>query len=572
MPRTRVILFLALIAGIPLLPFVLEGGGWPECHESVRYFLLFEHFRDAIGAGIPYPRWLPELHGGLGYPTFVFYQPGFFYWQLPFAQLTNDPLWIVYLSLYGLFALGAGGAWLLARQVGGDLGGYIGAVLFMLTPYAFVNLYWRCDLSELAAMLIMPWPFALTLWLNRRLEKTDRPVLPICLALIAALTALFYSHPVGLVFALPVFAIFVLWLGADRKSKAGMRLWFSAGCSVCIALALSAPYWATVIEMSRHVNLQAAFRGHYVPEKHFAQFTDFIMPRWSVTDLKYSQLGLPHLVMAVTGAIALRRDRVVQFAFVALLLLMLAMTETASALWSLPMLRTMQFPWRIMSVVATIQVLCAGGIVRFLPARRSLRFWVLAAALGTSVGWYHVQFQFIGSTSLISRESVTARRKRDTKALQAYAQADEFRPRWAPRDHVPRASGQPLLVAPAPAQVVKLSRSSADRLRYQVSARDPVTLTIRQFYLPGWRVEIDGKPIPDAALRRDVSRIDGTIQFTMPKGTHRIEAWYEGPVGWRRRNLLILFFVFAGLAILGFLDWRGHTRRKPWPTTEPAGR
>ena len=78
-----VILFFAVL---PLLP-MLRGWYWPATHDTLRYGILLDHFTAAFREGILYPRWLPELMGGYGYPEFVFYQPGFFYLALPFDLL-----------------------------------------------------------------------------------------------------------------------------------------------------------------------------------------------------------------------------------------------------------------------------------------------------------------------------------------------------------------------------------------------------------------------------------------------------------------------------------------------------
>ena len=64
--------------------------GLPDSHEHLRYPVLTLHFQDAFESGIFYPRWMPDLAGGYGYPTFLFYQPAFFYLSLCFYYLTGS--------------------------------------------------------------------------------------------------------------------------------------------------------------------------------------------------------------------------------------------------------------------------------------------------------------------------------------------------------------------------------------------------------------------------------------------------------------------------------------------------
>lgn len=572
MLRMRVTLVLALLAGIPMVPFALQGGSWPVCHDTVRYFMLFDHFREAVGSGILYPRWLPELHGGFGYPTFVIYQPGFFFWKLPFSAFIGHPLWTTYASLYGLFLIGATGAWLLGRRLSEASGGYFAATLFMLTPYTFVELYIRCDLSELTALLVAPWPFALTAMLRERVRAGDRPAWPLCVGLVVALAALIYSHPVGLVLIFPVYAAFALWLGFGLEPATRLRLWLSASCTIFVALALSAPYWATIVEMLPYVNITAAFRDYYVPERHFVDFSDYVLPQFDRERVVFGQLGLPHLIAAMLGAFALRRNRAALFGISALALMLVLMSELAGPFWTLPIFRNMQFPWRMMCAVATLQVLCASGVVRLLPRHAVAKWLIVVGFFGASLVWYHAQFGYVAESAAISRELLSARRARDAERIWSYVAKDEYRPRWGVRHHPIRRPGEPMLVAPADARLRALPSSTKWRLRYQFDASRRVIVAIRQFYLPGWRVEIDGKPVGESTLRSQLDPGDGTMRVAVPAGGHRLEAWYDGPPGWQRRNLVILIITLAGLCLFGYLDWcaAGGTKRRGLRGTRAA--
>ena len=58
----------------------------------IRYAYLLEAFRDYTADGIWYPRWIHNLYGGYGYPTFLLYQPGFWFFSLPFIWLAHSPV------------------------------------------------------------------------------------------------------------------------------------------------------------------------------------------------------------------------------------------------------------------------------------------------------------------------------------------------------------------------------------------------------------------------------------------------------------------------------------------------
>ena len=100
---------LVVLAVLVLLPTIL-GGDWFDSHESGRYVALIDHFHRAFFAGNLYPRWIPDLYGGYGYPTFCFYPSGFLFFTLPFAFLGRYPLYTLYATTLLLLYLGALGA------------------------------------------------------------------------------------------------------------------------------------------------------------------------------------------------------------------------------------------------------------------------------------------------------------------------------------------------------------------------------------------------------------------------------------------------------------------------------
>ena len=69
-------------------------------------------------------------------------------------------------------------------------------------------------------------------------------------------------------------------------------------------------------------------------------------------------------------------------------------------------------------------------------------------------------------------------------------------------------------------------------------------ITIRQLYMEGWRVLVNGVPA------EPFSMADGTIgvQF-LAAGEYDLQAYYDGPTGWQWRNAMIVLVLMAA----GFL-------------------
>jgi hypothetical protein len=121
-PGVRPGVGVAVPAWLPglLVAVLLTLPAWaPFLRPDLNLWQLFDgssHLRKAwllaqlIKDGNWYPRWIPDLYGGYGYPTFTFYAPATYYLTLALALLPR-------IGLYEAFqVLGAGGA---AAIVGG---------------------------------------------------------------------------------------------------------------------------------------------------------------------------------------------------------------------------------------------------------------------------------------------------------------------------------------------------------------------------------------------------------------------------------------------------------------------
>jgi len=541
-----------LIAFSALIP-IISANVWPRTHEGVRYILLFDEFKEAFSKGILYPRWLPDAAGGYGYPNFLYYQPGFFFAALPFANLPGYPLTTMYAALIFLFFLGAAGVYKLCRELSGQLIGLFCAILFLLTPYLYVNLYVRGALSELMAMLLCPWAVYFLILLKKRIEANffqTGAMVGIALSLLAVII----SHPTTTMFFLPVFCLIALYISSDLGSLKKVFL-LKVFLSLGLALVLSSPYWFTVLEMKKYLNLTSALSGYYSAKLHvvyipqlFSRFWGFGYSTLGANDGMSFQLGLPHFLLALSGMILFRKDKLIRIVFALYILLILLMTNFSSVLWQkVGLLRYVQFPWRILSVTAILQIICISGMknMSFFSKEKKIERIVLLCILILSAVWYFRVFQ-INKNPIRGPFALETFRKQKLQEFYTYTSENEFLPNIASRDfiHQPRGDSA-LIVLDPPGQIKELSGSNHYRMRYEITNAVPTQVVINQFYLPGWKVSVDGQAIRTKDLEEGISK-DGRIKFALPIAkNHRLEAYYEGPPGWRTRNKIILILTFA---------------------------
>lgn len=537
---------------------------WPASHEQARYILLFDQFRDAFLNGVFYPRWLADACGGYGYPTFVFYQPAFFFWCLPFCFLPGYPLITMYLSLIALLFLGGAGVYKLCREISDPLVGLFCTLFFFLTSYLYVELYVRGCLSELMAMLLLAWPIFFLLRLKRGIAQNLSPIGPIS-GMVISLFAVIISHPATTLFFLGSFPLLVLYLSLDLK-QARARFIIQAALSLVMAPVFSCPYWLTILQMKKYIHTQVAVSGAYAAQLHVVYFKQLFSRFWSFGvsgpglswDGMSFQLGLPHFILASLGFIAARRERIIQASYVVYLGLILLMLPVSIPLWkNIYYLRFVQFPWRILSVTAVLQIICISGLKKILPASALKKGLICLALLFVSFFWHSNQFR-VSPQKLDINWEFKRHSQGKLDQFYTYTQCNEFMPNTVKVAVAKPRGSQPLVVLEPSGQAEQLKGSSNYRLRYSLKTEADSSLLINQFYIPGWRIIVDGADIPRQEIEDNLT-VDGRMQLKLSEGTHTLRAFYDGPPGWRLRNIIM------AILALGFISFcfRENKYRQP---------
>lgn len=590
-PRRREVLGLARLAA-PAALLVVTGlvvawqaaRGWPYTHEGLRYPILSEHFTEAMHTGQLWPRWLPEINGGYGYPTFVYYPPLVFFLASALRLLTGDVL----LALWGVcfVALGAGavGAYALGAHGGRRTLGLLAGLVYLVTPYVWVNLLVRGDLCELLAMGLVPWAlFGLRL-VGERGRGGGRIGAPLVgLALVGALVIL--AHPITALLLAPslvVCALFVCGpIGARTGQPVGSAHWDLAlllriGLAGIAAAALATPYWQPVIALRDAVQSQGAFHGFFAPERHTLSVLQLLHGRWGfrgsmadTTDDDMSfELGGLQLLVALGGVIVGRREPFVRGFWVALVLSLAVTTRSFGWFWRLPLLAQMQFPWRMLAVTSGLlvglgaglrglRVFSAGGRVSAVAVVAILAIVVLAAAGRREM--FDRRASVADAAAEIERGT-----HRAAHDLNPYAVRNEFLPRTARAPSTPRGD-RGYFEAPAGVRITP----HAGRIAADVEVTREIELTVNQLLFPGWRLTIAGVPASPADL---TAGEDGRMHLRLRPGAtvwQRVEAQYGGPpgIGLRWAGVLV------GLLLLAWLyrrSPRGGPLRSPASTTGGA--
>ncbi len=580
---------LLVVSLSPVIPNWLAPG-LPATHEGYRYLLLSDWFADALASGVWYPRWLPEMNGGFGYPQFVFYQPAYFFLNA-LVSLVAEPLFLRQLLTLSLIALLGGlGVYLLARRFTSPGYALLLVFLFQAAPYVHTNLFVRGDLSEWMVQQLIPWPIYFLLrycdeWQSGLLHRRMLHWLGIALG-----TALLcYCHPVALMF-LP---LLLVCLGGGcllkKRPLPPIIIWGEPAAAIGLGLALSSPYWLTVMQMKPQVNVAAVLDG-FVAANNTVGLQHLL---WgSLQHQSFREfLGLPFVLATLLGWWHGRKQPFIFSAGVAYLLLILLITPAGNWFWQLYPFSLLQFPWRLAVFAPLLQIICMLGLlgVAGTGQARIGRGWLAGGVCLLALWSWHGHFGWKpaeppGSPVRFDQQALACLRNfAQTGSPGRYVttlDAAEWLPRTAAGIVTTPARGGLSLdcgqtqqamaglaitmgmpglydLQPEPRPLLEVDQrgwrvqpvpgSSGFRLDYQLSGTVAVNVTINQIYLPGWMVTLNGLPLSRSELERRLLP-DGRMRLVLPPGTWQLQAWYDGPPGWQSRNWLIV--ILCGFAAI----------------------
>ena len=328
--RSRRLPWLAIIAlaAVMTLPAAL---GPVRFNDSFWIdWVWLDQFAREVGHGSLYPRWLPLSHGGLGSPAFYYYPPVSFYVGSVFVLAGAS----VYHGIVGVFfvaALLAGGGmyWWLKDNAPRPL---LGALIFVAAPYNAYNFYQRGAQAEFFAMALLPF---VMLGL-RRLNEQQKGGFALAALAYAALIA---THlPLALLASLFLFAPYTAVMAWRRPASLGR---FAAALTTGIAL--SAIYLLPALLLEPHRDAASLWGQRFYQPANWSVWSAAALrlrpALWSL--LIAWALCVPLIVLAV-------RERS-RWAMLGILAVMLAI-GIVPGLWSLPLLKSVQFPFRLFPV------------------------------------------------------------------------------------------------------------------------------------------------------------------------------------------------------------------------------
>ena len=567
----------------------------------------------ALAAHATYPRWLPDLYLGFGYPVFAFYAPVAY---LLVAALTRLGAGTVDVAARvvaaGIVVVAGLGAATLAGAMVPEVGtrrsrgrhiavGAVAAVAYVGAPYPFVtNVFLRGALPEAMGLAILPW-----FWLAvRHLLRRDAPfaLKPVVIAgMLGALTIL--VHQLSAVMAAATMALAAVGYVGPAWSRGIVT---QIALAAAIAVGATATLWIPLAVESSAVRLDVV--SHGVPE-----IVARLSPSWAPVVLGWpypygwdrSQLlvpdgpVLPGITQAVIVAAAALAGVVIAWrrrasgptdggwrgdaSGLALVVgtCWLLNLDLSAGIWSaISPLRVVQYPWRWLGPLSLGVALLGALAVSRMRVQIAISAAVVVGALswGDSLGALprpvapddtdrydaaamvadDYAFDRWGASTTTGDGEFTPRAvdiRRPDGSLGGAVRLDRVAP--------PGAWMGGLAMVQAGEGYVSSLHGDATRLRAVVVAGDAgATLAIHQLDFPGWRATVDGVRVDvrAATLVPGSGVTPGWLTVAVPAGRHEVAVWFGAT--WPRLlgdAVTCLTLALLGLALVR--EWRRGTSR-----------
>jgi hypothetical protein len=562
-----VLFALTAIAASPLL-----SAPYLQSYDGLLHLFRLFALDAALRQGMAFPRWLPDLAFGYGYPIYNYYPP--------LAGYLAETLHIFGLSFpdaikgtcFAVIALAAFGAYMLGVELFGaekeaHTSGILTGAAFIFFPYFMVDLYERGALAEALALAILPW----LVWsLRRALVLPAFSSVWLTAVFLAILVA---AHSLTMAIVGPFLAAYVLFELFRLPSTVRLKALARVTASVLLAGALSAFYWLPFIAELPLVRMgQGMGKLQDIFETSFQSPIDVIQPtilyKYGLSPVP--ALGLVSLLIAAGGLLLAliagkkfkERGTLLFFGTVAILGVIIITKPTEDIWVAFSRSSLIQSVWRISILLNLAVAILSGGLPLLITSFNLPRNPPLSPATSNalrSASAAAVVLILIGAAmARVTTEQVylppwdftTARLARFEAFTQNIGTTtfSEYLPVAVKATDLINYRA-PQIEATAPSPTIQLEGCGSIRCSFTVNSSGPISISLRAFSFPGWQATVDGTPKPVHGR----SQLD-LVTVNIPAGQHGVTISLEDTAPRRTGTVMSAAAVLAvlGLAIIAF--------------------
>lgn len=456
--------------------------GWYASHDGIFHIYRTEEALEMLKLGEFPLRWAGNFDQGFGIPLFTFIYPLPYYISGIVSYFVGS-IWSLKLVIITSYLLGGVGIYQLFSKKDRFIGLGL-ALIYLMTPYQFLNIFVRGAVGEIMALGLMPWVLVSfsTFWNEKKQSLRWYHPFPLALLLLA-------HNFLGI-----LFGVFLLGYILTQKNN---RL--SALSSFILSFGLAAFF---ILPMVGEKNLLYSFEHQDLTFRysdHFVSLKQLIYSKW---DYWYSvagdndgmsfQLGFAQILGSTLGLGYIlwnRRKASSLYLVLAYLGSIFLMIARSDFMWRyIPILQTIQFPWRFLFMPAILTPLLLYPWLTSIK-RPKLKYLALIALL--LVGFFNVR-NYRRPMKFFDLTEYT-----DLYRLYYHKTSTTFRTEILPKWSVPaeRYKSEDLLVNAGNMTIDNLTTNQL-MLATTINNKPDNSVgrvTILRNYYPGWTAVMDKK-------------------------------------------------------------------------------
>lgn len=469
-----------IVIGLLLISSIFHPG-WYAAHDGIFHIYRTEEALNMLKMGQFPLRWAGNFDQGFGIPLFTFVYPLPYYLTSIMSYFSSSILAVKVLTILAYLSGGLGVYYLFKKS--SQLLATFLALIYLMTPYQFLNIFVRGALGEILALGIMPWVLLSFKDLISRKNLSWYHPIPLGL--------LFISHN----FLGILFSVFLLGYILSGKETVGLTL-----KSFVLSLGLAAFFLLPMILQKNllystiHPDLNFRFDQHYVTTKQLIYSKwDYWYSMPGENDGMSFQLGIAQIVLAIVGAIYIlfnkKRTGSQIFLIFAYLGSLFLMHAKSYFIWDkITILQSIQFPWRFLFMPAILTPLL---IYPYLNSIKSKKYFTYVLLFVLILNFANIR-NYLRPMKFLDLTEYT-----DLYRLYYNKTSTTFRSEILPKWNVlgERYKSEDLLVNSGNMTIDALSTNSLGITTTINNKPDDSQgkVTILHNYYPGWVAIMDGK-------------------------------------------------------------------------------